>query len=260
MKFKNIVLTTTKGGAGKSTISWHLMPYFFENKDFEIIEIDNNNKTTKTFNSSSLLENRMSSFDISEGTQKLEEAVINSMVNDEKINIIDSGGGDDTRAVLRMIEKNQMIEETLFVIPFMPDYAQIENLIDTYQLVQNYHFIVILNNAILSQKDDMAYVDGDADNEIPNFKQMFKNKFFVVPRTKYFSIAAAKYKETISDFAKIAFEMDQKTAVNLIKEQTNADKNAMLAMLRKHKEADNAKDYLLSAEIEELKKYLTKAV
>lgn len=260
MKFKNIVLISTKGGVGKSKISWHLLPYFFQNKDFEVIEIDNNNKTTKAFSNSEILKNKMSSFNISKGVEKLEEVVISNMLIANKINIVDSGGGDDTKAVIDMLHKNKMMNETLFVIPFMADFEQIENLIDTYQLVQNHQFIVILNNANLKDDDDMAFVNGDDALEIPNFREMFKNKFFVVPRSKYFSFAAAKHKETIFDFAKIAFEMDQQTAINLVKEQSNSNMQDMLAMLRKYKEADNAKDYLLSPEIDELKRFLNKAV
>ncbi|MDX9813627.1 MAG: hypothetical protein RBS91_03055 [Sulfurimonadaceae bacterium] len=260
MKFKNIVLISTKGGVGKTTIGWHLMPYFLKDREFELIEIDNNNKTVKTFSSSSLLENRMSSFDISAGTEKLEEVVINNMMDDTKINVIDSGGGDGSKAVLNMIEKLKMTDETLFVIPFMPDYAQIENLIDTYKLVHNYQFIVLVNNINLKDDDDMLFVNGDADLEIPDFRKMFKNKFYIVPKSKYFSIAAAKYKETLYDFAKIAFEMEQKTAINLVKEQTNGNRDAMLAILRKYKEADNAKDYLETHEVAELKNFFDKAV
>ena len=41
------VLLNTKGGVGKSTLSWHVLPAMFTKlgKSFKIFEIDNNNIT-----------------------------------------------------------------------------------------------------------------------------------------------------------------------------------------------------------------------
>lgn len=253
MKFKNIVLISTKGGVGKTTIGWHLMPYFLKDREFELIEIDNNNETSKTFTNSKLLENRMSSFNISKGTQKLEQVVIENALNAEKISIIDAGGGDDTKAVIEMIVKNKMLDDTLFVIPFMPDYAQLGNLLNTYQLVKDYHYIVLINNIDLKNEDDILFVYGDKELEIPDMEKLFKGKFFIVPKTKYCSFTSAKFKETLYDFAEIAFKLEQKEAIEITKNQTNGDRDAMLVTLRKYKEADNTKDYLLSEPIQKLK-------
>lgn len=254
---KNIAVVNTKGGCGKSTISFHILPYFLKGKDFQIVEIDDNNDTSSSFSNSELLLNRITSCDISQGTIKLEELVIDNMLSDEKTTIIDGGGGNDSKAIIKSLIKEGLAKDTLFIIPYFADFSQLKNLFETVELVKDYDFVVVLNN-FAKGTDDEKFKNGNEDFEIPNIKELFKKNFYIVPKTNLFSYSSSILKQSIFDFSKIAFDYDRKDILDFAKIQVNGDKEGMLKIYRQWKTADDGKDYLLSNEIEEFKKRVLK--
>lgn len=257
MKFKNIAIVNTKGGVGKSTLSFHILPYFLMGKEFQIIEIDDNNDTTLSFTSSELLRGRITSCDISQGTEKLEELVIDNMLNNNKITVIDSGGGNDSKAVIKSLIKEDLAKDTLFIVPYFADFSQLKNLFETVELVRDYEYIVVLNN-FTQNTDDEKFKTGDDDYEIPNISETFKKNFVVVPKSNLFSYSSSILKQSIFDFGKIAFDYDRKSILEHAKEVTNSNKDEITKTYRGWKKADDAKEYLLSAEIEDFKKRVLK--
>lgn len=254
---KNIAVINTKGGVGKSTLSYNLLPYLLRGKEFQIIEIDDNNDTSSSFVSSELLAGKIVSCDISQGTMKLEELVIDNMLDDKKVTIIDGGGGNDSKLIISALIKEDLAKDTLFIIPYFPDFSQLKNLFETVELVKNYDYMVVLNNFVKGS-DDEKFKDGNEDFEIPNISEIFKKNFAIVPKSNLFSYSSSILKQSIFDFAKIAFDYDRKQILEYAKDVTGGDKDKITQIYRDWKNSDNAKDYLQSVEIDEFKRRVLK--
>ena len=126
----NFVACNTKGGTGKTIFATQVLPAYFKSsgKDYNIniYEIDNNNRSS--------LENSNLNFktlDLGKAEEGLQEADYNF----QDINIIDVGGGDDTKAVLSYIEKNDIIVDAYF-IPTLNDFEQVHNIKQTISLIK----------------------------------------------------------------------------------------------------------------------------
>lgn len=250
---KNIAIINTKGGVGKSTLAFHVLPAILADRNFEIIEIDNNNKTTTAFLNTQILKGKITSLNIAEGTQKLEELVVTNMLDEDKISVIDAGGGDDSLKVIHSFIDQDLISDTLFIIPFMPDFVQLKNLVDTYNVLPSEaKILVVLNNADLSDPDHHMFVKGNEDFEIPDISSTFTH-FAVCPKSPLFSYAASRNKETIKDLALLASQYNQKEILDYAKVKTKGDKDKMTKIYRNWKISRNAKAYLESEAIAQLK-------
>jgi len=250
---KNIAVINTKGGVGKSTIAFHVLPAILADRNFEIIEIDNNNKTDETFLNTQILKGKVTSFNIEEGTQKLEELVVTNMLYEDKISVIDAGGGDDSKKVIDAFIEQNLIDDTLFIIPFTPDFAQLKNLVDTYNILpEKAKIIVVLNNADINDPDHIMFIKGNEDYEIPNISTIFPY-FAICPKSTLFSYSVARNKETISDLALLATQYNQDEILQFAKNKTKSDKDKMLKIYRNWKISRNAKTYLECQPILELK-------
>lgn len=251
---KNIAIINTKGGVGKSTLAFHVLPAILADiKNFSILEIDNNNKTTTAFSNTQILKGKITSVNIDEGMQRLEELVINNMLDEDKISVIDAGGGDDSLKVIHSFIDQDLIADTLFIIPFMPDFVQLKNLVDTYNVLPDTaKSIVVLNNADLSDPDHLMFIKGNEDYEIPNISTIFPH-FAVCPKSPLFSYSASRNKETIKDLALLASQYNQKEILDYAKVKTKGDKNKMTMIYRNWKISRNAKAYLESEAIAQLK-------
>lgn len=250
---KNIAIINTKGGVGKSTLAFHVLPAILADRNFEIIEIDNNNKTTTAFSNTQILKGKITSLNIAEGTQKLEELVVTNMLDEDKISVIDAGGGDDSLKVIHSFIDQDLILDTLFIIPFMPDFVQLKNLVDTYNVLPSEaKILVVLNNADLSDTDHLMFIKGNEDYEIPDISSTFAY-FAVCPKSPLFSYAASRNKETIKDLALLATQYNQKEILDYAKVKTKGDKDKMTKIYRNWKISRNARSYLESEAIAQLK-------
>ena len=254
MQYKNIVVANTKGGVGKSTISFHILPYILRGENFKIIEIDNNNNTAKHLENSAIKKS-FKSVNIKEGTKELEELVISNMI-DDGITVIDAGGGDDSKKVIESFIEQNLAKDTLFIIPYMADFTQVANLLYTRKLIEEYDYIVAANNIDLQNDNDLMFIKGNEDFDIPNFSKMF-DRFSVVEKTSLFSYATSK-QMLITDLAKDAFDFSQEEILKYAKEKTGADKAAMLKIYRNWKISKMAKEYLECESIKQLEKEILK--
>lgn len=250
---KNIAIINTKGGVGKSTLAFHILPAILADRNFSILEIDNNNKTTTAFSNTQILKGKITSVNIDEGMQRLEELVINNMLDEDKISVIDAGGGDDSLRVIHSFIEQDLTADTLFVIPFMPDFVQLKNLVDTYNVLPSEaKILVVLNNADLSDPDHLMFVKGNEDFEIPDISSTFEH-FAICPKSPLFSYAASRNKETIKDLALLASQYNKNEILEYAKTKTKSDKDKMTKIYRNWKISRNAKDYLESEAIAQLK-------
>ena len=126
------LILNTKGGVGKSVIATQILTLLADkNQAIEIYEVDNNNKT-QLDNASVIIK----SFEANKADEALDEAFFEALANENKLVIVDAGGGDDTKKVIEAIEKAN-IDDVEYYIPLNSDLEQQKNVKDTINLIKN---------------------------------------------------------------------------------------------------------------------------
>jgi len=195
----NIAVVNTKGGVGKSFVSTQILPLAFNNdKQINIFELDNNNKTTlnsKVLNFKNL------------NVNNVDEILMDVAFADEVVNIIDAGGGDDTKAVLNALSEN-VVNVDYFIVPITRDFEIIKNLQDTLMLIrekfENPTIYVLLNkvNEIETLEEQFMYLFGSKEYEIDGILDNLGD-VTLIPVKNYNEIDIVKniYKTTAKDVA-----------------------------------------------------------
>lgn len=125
---KNFVVANTKGGVGKSVISTMVLPLLQQDKKVTIYEIDDNNKTV-------LPNSKIKIETIKVENEKIDGIVFDLLAGDDKVNIIDAGGGNDTNSVLKYIQDLEIPVEKYFV-PINDDIEQVQNAVFTIEKIR----------------------------------------------------------------------------------------------------------------------------
>lgn len=122
----------TKGGAGKTTISVNVLALMFKDDDIKvnIFELDNNN-TSKLSNSKL----NFQSLKLKQSDEAINKVYFDIVSESEEVNIIDCGGGDDTKKVLEYIQKIDM-QDVVYIIPVNDDIEQFDNVVQTIRLIK----------------------------------------------------------------------------------------------------------------------------
>ena len=183
------VLANTKGGAGKSTISSMVIPALFADKEVFIYEIDNNNKS-KIRDTKIKYKNLIPK----DSEEHLFDIDYQAMLKDDSIHIIDVGGGDDTKAVLKSISEVGL-ENVEYLIPLNDDIEQVQNVINTIKLIDKRtakSINVVFNRVYNREKIKEQFIGLFGDNEI-GIKSRVKelkevDEFFIVPNSTLFGI------------------------------------------------------------------------
>lgn len=217
MKKINIILNT-KGGVGKSTISIILCQLLaYRNIDFKYIEIDNSNDTTKALERSETFKNKMISIMTDKADEELYAATFEALKED-KVIIVDIGGGTDTREIIDLINEQftHMNSEINFILPFENSYKQMPNLLNTYNLIDNPENTYFVKNKVIpfkDKKDEYIFFEGSKIKGVENYRKKINpiNKVFEVNLSDLHGIAEIS-KETILDVAALAMQYSKDEA------------------------------------------------
>lgn len=162
---KVYTITNTKGGTGKTTTALHILPtmlYKEGHRNINYYQLDDNNKTDITSDAISI-----HNYLIKSTENAIDNVELEIDLNEDAINIIDIGGGNDTKSVLGYLKENSTLtsEDITFFIPINTNLSQQKNLKDTITLIQesypNPKIILILNEV----------------NDMDNYKSEFINIF-----------------------------------------------------------------------------------
>jgi len=154
----NILTLNTKGGVGKSFISTQILPLAFydDSKKINVFEVDNNNN--------SKLNTEYIEF-LNLDVNNIDKILLDVEFSDD-INIIDAGGGDDTKNVIKSLAE-AAVEIDLFVVPLLKDYEVTKNLIDTINLIRHYYhnakIVVALNRIVNDARSEFIYFFGNEE-------------------------------------------------------------------------------------------------
>ena len=202
------VIVNTKGGVGKSVISTQILTLLADkNEVIEVYEVDNNNKTDLENTSISI-----KNFNANQADEALDEAFFEALANENKMIIIDAGGGDDTKRVIEAIEKAN-IDDVEYYIPVNSDLEQQKNVKDTIALIKNIDkkakVNLILNRAYSLNEEEIKKqfinIFGDENYDIKGIFDDIKKdvkKVYVIEDNNVLQIVKNIYKITIKDILK----------------------------------------------------------
>lgn len=210
-------------------------------KNVKILEIDNNN-SSNVFHNSTMIDSVSVKVDGAE--EAFSDLLFEQMANGAKI-VVDLGGGDDSRAGLKII-KNTGIKFT-YLIPVGNSLAQLQNAYDTYNLIGNAeNTIFILNQAtsVEKVKDDFLFWFGSEKYGINPFINKLDNpKTIVLPRTPLFELSAM-VGITIYELAQFSNGISKEKSIGIFFKESNGDREIFKSLKRKYDQSILAKEYL----------------
>ena len=135
--YKNVyIVLSTKGGEGKTYLSLQILPLLFLDKNINIFEVDNNNNSKKMIENSKKIS--FKSLKIDDGVDAIDEIEFNNMLSqDDCINIIDAGVGDDTLKLLFILKEKELFGLT-YVIPLSNSISNVDNAIQTIDSILSF--------------------------------------------------------------------------------------------------------------------------
>ena len=174
MKYKNvIVVCSTKGGEGKTYLSLQILPILFLDKNINIFEVDNNNNSKKIIENSKKIS--FKSLKIDDGLDTIDEIEFNNMLSqDDSINIIDTGGGDDTVKLLEILKEKELYGLT-YIVPMSNSISNVDNALQTVNSIldfdQDAEINLVLNKCPSFNFEEIKF----------KFKSFFGNESFGLP-------------------------------------------------------------------------------
>ncbi|WP_044418594.1 hypothetical protein [Halarcobacter anaerophilus] len=192
---RNYCVPQTKGGVGKSVLSVHVIPMIYKDEDIKvnIFELDNNNRSSL---SNSKLQ--FKTFKIDKSEEAINKVYFDLVTNNNEVNIIDCGGGDDTIAVLDYIKKIDM-KDIVYIIPVNDDIEQFDNVVETIKAIKDIdkkaetHIFFNRCNDLTEdsvKKQFVGFFGSDVYNIESKVEKIFKDvtSFTFVPNSPLFGI------------------------------------------------------------------------
>ena len=154
----NIVVANTKGGVAKTTIALNVLPLLIKNKKPEAsityYQLDDNNKIIADSQNIEIKE-----YQLDQATSAIDGIELDTMFDDNKVNIIDCGGGNDTKAVIENLSKSN-IEKLMFIVPVTQMLSTRHNVEETIHFItQNFKKPTIY--LMLSMVHDFKHIEKD---------------------------------------------------------------------------------------------------
>ena len=196
----------TKGGVGKSTFTSPLSTMLYLNnpdKQINIFELDDFNEAQKV--KSSFINHQTLKLKSTE--MIIDEVQYHSLSDSSLINIIDAGGGADTKIVLAKLKEIEL-KNSNYYLPLNTDIDQIKNIKDTINLILEFdkcaNINLVLNKCKKMDKDvieeQFLNIYGDPDFDVPcQLDNLKVNNIFFVPETNVFTLLKSHYKVALLD-------------------------------------------------------------
>ncbi|MFW2441707.1 hypothetical protein ACN4FT_02805 [Aliarcobacter butzleri] len=199
------VIPQTKGGVGKTTTSSVAATVIYlKNKDKKInlFELDDNN--VSSINSNYI---NHQSLKLKDSEVVLDDIQFSSLSDSSVVNIIDCGGGNDTKIVLQKLKEIDL-SGLNYYIPVNDDMEQVENVKETILLIRDFdksaNINLVLNRCFSLEKNEIQKqfisIFGSDELDIPNQLDNLKvDNIFFIPNSNIFSILKSHYKVSLLD-------------------------------------------------------------
>ena len=203
-----LTVVNTKGGVGKSTIASQILPVLFRdaNKKIKVYELDDNNQT---FYKNSKIEFKTLKTEKSE--EAIDEVYFDLELGEDIVNIIDAGGGNDTKVVLEAIKKAEL-KDVVYFIPINDDFEQFTNTKSTVELIRSFdnnsRIFLIFNRTISFEPKDIydqfiAFFGSEnygIEGRFDEIANLVEKDFLILQNTQIISILKNFYGTTLYDF------------------------------------------------------------
>lgn len=216
-------------------------------KNVRIIEIDDNNNTSKSYKNNTSFE--MLSVDTSQADEAFQDAILKGFELEKSLNlIIDAGGGNDSKLVLNTISENELSDEMLFIIPVMNSMSSASNAIETFQLINKpENTILVLNNYMTQDvKKEFLFFFGSKDYGIDSlYEALAEPNIVAIPNTPLFEIAALNGM-TISQMAQISKDISAQDVPyrELFYKESGGDEAEFKRLDNQYKQSKKARLYI----------------
>lgn len=199
------VIPQTKGGVGKTTISGVIATLLYlqnQNKSINLFEIDDNNNSNVNSNYIN-----HQSLKLKDSEVVIDDIQFSSLSDGSVVNIIDAGGGNDTKIVLHKLKEIDL-SGLNYYIPVNDDMEQVDNVRDTISLILDFDksatINLVINRCFSLDKDEIQKqfinIFGSDDLDIANQLDNLKvDNIFFVPNSNIFSILKSHYKVSLLD-------------------------------------------------------------
>jgi len=194
---KTYFVLNTKGGVGKTTFALHVLPviaYKQGARNINYYQLDDNNNLS--INSAAI---QIKNYKITKTEDVIDSVELDIDLEKEIINIIDIGGGNDTKDVLEYLKTNgdDFIDNVTFFVPTDNDLQNTKNLTDTLELINSIfddaEIILVLNGAtnLAEYREEFINIFGD---DVYNIKSIadtvdgYCNDMMIVKRDNIFQV------------------------------------------------------------------------
>lgn len=239
------VVVNTKGGVGKSTLSNHVMPIILKS-NFNIVEVDNNNDSTTTFYNSDLLKDKISSIDLSQADNILDDILFDLLTQDIDY-VLDAGGGDDSIKILELL-KSQSQENIKYIVPITSTTKQ-KNILDTLKNIDKDNTLFILNGVHINVKEEFLYYFGSDSFDIESTVKNLNNPKYITISFSHLFAIAENYGMTVSDLAAFSQGLSPEDSSAQFLKESDGDREVFKKLRSQYKTSLKAQELL--KEIEE---------
>ena len=169
-----VLIVSTKGGVGKSTIAMQLVaPYLYERNDFKAIkyyECDDTNRDIHSYGATSLISRNL----VKMNSPLLREELFEIVSSDEST-CIDVGGNNTAKLVIDTLGDSGGFEFIdVVLIPTLDGEQDMINALDTYKYIkainENIKIIFVLNRV-----KEVSYVEQQFDHFFGDSRGVFSN-------------------------------------------------------------------------------------
>lgn len=207
----------------------------------KILEIDDNNSSNVFTNSSSV---DSMSVTVRDGEKAFTEMLFEQMANGTKL-LLDLGGGNDSKAGLGYIRDSGL--EFTYVIPVGNSLAQLQNALDTYNMIgdpKNTIFAINQVHDIKNIKEEFLFWFGSEEYGIEPFcEKVSKSKTIFIPFSPLFEIAAMNGL-TVADLAEFSKGIPKDKSISILYKESGGDKATFTKLSQQYKQSIRAAEYL----------------
>jgi len=216
------VIVNTKGGVGKSTVAYQIMPLIFD--DVAIVEIDSSQ--TSKLQKSNVNSIRFTANKVSEAVDEID------ILSAEKTVVIDVGADENVREFFKDIDVIDDLDFRFF-IPLNDDVEYIQNVIDTHNMIEKFkpeaEINLILNRCRSTEeaqiKQQYMALFGSDEYALENvFEKLNIANVFLVQESKFFGIVKSKFQKNLFETEKLFKNILENRSDLRVKARKDSDK------------------------------------
>lgn len=236
------IIVNSKGGVGKSLTSINLACLLHaQNRNFKVVELDNNNTSIVFNNSDFLTQDKAISLKLDQKDRAISDMLFDVMSDESLDFILDVEGGDGTFKILDAVKSIQ-IPKT-YIIPTLRIKKYLKNALDTYEYIddfENTFFVLNQYQKLQNIKSEFKYFFGDKDMGIKPVSPLFKSAKVIYIAWSDLHQVAEDDEQTILDLANISRDVTEAEARATSFQLAAGDRDKFAALIAQYQNSQDA--------------------